>query len=162
MLSQYLGFLRSIHSYAERAATSAYLSHQSCGARQVRAESDCRRGDLPLLKFATMTPLHDSLNSCFSELTGRGDFDAACFPRQHCNPAGQWCTNGDGCVLASAPQQAPVKVQLQGQAVSRLTNALLEANDRIFKFNTTSVSPAETPAASEQLCGPARPLQVRT
>ena len=53
-------------------------------------------------------------------------------------------------------------MQLQGQAVSRLTKALLEANDRIYKFNTTSVSPAETPAASEQLCGPARPLQVRT
>ncbi|KAK9905782.1 hypothetical protein WJX75_006130 [Coccomyxa subellipsoidea] len=63
-------------------------------------------------------------------------------------------------MLASAPQQAPVKVQLQGQAVSRLTKALLEANDRIYKFNTTSVSPAETPAASEQLCGPARPLQA--
>ena len=105
-----------------------------------------------------MTPLPDSQNSCFSEVTGRGHIDAACFPRQHCNTAGP----GHGSMLASAPQQKPFKEPLQSHAVPRLTKALLEANDRVHKLNTASASPTETPAASEQVCAPARPLQVQT
>lgn len=107
-----------------------------------------------------MTPQVDSLNSCFSEVTGRGCSIEACFPRKDLDTGGWWCAPGQTCNGRRAAGTVAGEVLPHVETAPRLTEALLEAYDRIGKLTAPSASLVETPAVSEQLCKPAVLLQV--
>ncbi len=107
-----------------------------------------------------MAPRLDSLNSCFSEVTGRGCSFEACFPRKNLDTAGQWCASGQAYRGQFAANIPAGEVLPHVTPAPRLTKALLEAYDRIGKLISPLASPADTPATSEQICKPAVLLQV--
>ncbi|BDA47673.1 hypothetical protein COCOBI_10-5240 [Coccomyxa sp. Obi] len=107
-----------------------------------------------------MIPQLDSLNSCFSEVTGRGCSFEACFPRKDLDTAGPWCAPGQTCRGQGAAENFAGEVLPHVKTAPRLTKALLEAYNRIGKLTAPLTSPVETPAVSEQLCKPAVLLQV--
>lgn len=80
------------------------------------------------LEMLQTVPQQDSLNSCFSEITGRGHIDAAYCPRQ-CAVA-QYRAPDQTCKSPVVPQKWSPDSSHQIQAAPRLTKALLEAYDR--------------------------------
>ena len=113
-------------------------------------------------KIPAMNPQLYSLNSCFSEVTGRGCSVEACFPRKDIDTGGGCCAPGQTYNGIHAAKYIAGEDLPHVETAPRLTKALLEAYDRIGKLAPPSASPAETPAVSEQLCKPVVVLPVRS